>query len=76
VKSLLLAAATVALVAAGCGGGSTTDETSPPPPSVTVTTESAGAPAPAIEGTTVDGEQLALADFRGRAVFVNVWASW
>jgi RTX calcium-binding nonapeptide repeat (4 copies) len=33
-------------------------------------------PAPPIEGVTIDGERVSLADFRGRAVFVNVWASW
>jgi hypothetical protein len=33
-------------------------------------------PAPPIEGLTIDGERVSLADFRGRAVFVNVWASW
>ena len=33
-------------------------------------------PAPPIEGVTIDGEHVSLADFRGRAVFVNVWASW
>lgn len=32
--------------------------------------------APAIEGVTIDGERIALADFRGRPVFVNVWSSW
>ncbi len=32
--------------------------------------------APAIEGTTLDGERLSLADFRGRPVLVNVWAAW
>lgn len=33
-------------------------------------------PVPPIEGLTIDGERVSLADFRGRAVFVNVWASW
>ena len=33
-------------------------------------------PAPPIEGVTIDGDHVSLADFRGRAVFVNVWASW
>jgi RTX calcium-binding nonapeptide repeat (4 copies) len=38
--------------------------------------ESARPPAPPIAGVTLDGERLSLASFRGRAVFVNVWASW
>ena len=31
---------------------------------------------PAIEGLTLDGKRLSLADFRGRPVLVNTWASW
>jgi hypothetical protein len=38
--------------------------------------EGARPPAPPVAGVTLDGEQLSLASFRGRAVFVNVWASW
>jgi cytochrome c biogenesis protein CcmG/thiol:disulfide interchange protein DsbE len=32
-----------------------------------------GEPAPAFEGTTLDGAALALAGFRGRPVIVNFW---
>ena len=32
--------------------------------------------APVVEGTTLDGEPLSLADFSGRIVVVNVWGSW
>jgi cytochrome c biogenesis protein CcmG/thiol:disulfide interchange protein DsbE len=32
-----------------------------------------GRPAPAFAGTTVDGDALALDDFRGRPVIVNFW---
>jgi hypothetical protein len=73
VKAFLALAALVALVTAGCGGSSTEETTAP---DVTVTTHSAGQPAPEVEGATVDGDRVALSDFRGRAVFVNVWASW
>jgi RTX calcium-binding nonapeptide repeat (4 copies) len=31
---------------------------------------------PVVEGLTLDGEKLSLADFRGRPVLVNTWASW
>jgi cytochrome c biogenesis protein CcmG/thiol:disulfide interchange protein DsbE len=72
VKAFVALAALVALVGANCGG--TAEET--PARDVTVTTETAGKPAPPIEGTTLEGERLALADLRGRPVFVNVWASW
>lgn len=29
-----------------------------------------------LEGETLDGTRLSLADLRGTPVFVNVWASW
>lgn len=32
--------------------------------------------APEVAGTTLDGEPLALADFSGDVVVVNVWGSW
>lgn len=35
-----------------------------------------GEPAPPLAGTTLDGGHLDLADFRGRPVVVNFWASW
>jgi cytochrome c biogenesis protein CcmG/thiol:disulfide interchange protein DsbE len=35
-----------------------------------------GEPAPAIAGTALDGTSIDLAQFRGRPVIVNFWASW
>lgn len=35
-----------------------------------------GKPAPAIEGTTVDGERATLAGFEGKWVVVNFFATW
>lgn len=65
----LLVGVLVTLVA--CGGGSEdngaaggTDTASP------------AAAAVELQGETLDGEPLSLADFRGKTVFVNVWASW
>jgi hypothetical protein len=78
-RALAVIAALFALVAAGCGSESGEQVT---PATTTTSTESAppegegGRPAPAIEGTTLDGERLSLADFRGRRVLVNVWAAW
>jgi hypothetical protein len=57
----------------GCGGG-TSEQGSPPPQAPPADTNAASAPR--IEGMTLDGERLSLADFRGRPVFVNVWSSW
>ncbi len=64
---LVLAATLLALGAVGCGSG---EEATTTPPDIE------GTPAPEIAGVTADGERLALADFRGKPVFVNVWASW
>jgi peroxiredoxin len=35
-----------------------------------------GSAAVTLEGETLDSERVSLADFRGKPVFVNVWASW
>jgi hypothetical protein len=51
--------------AAATGDGGATDDAAASRPA-----------APPIEGTTLDGERISLADFRGRPVFVNVWSSW
>jgi thiol-disulfide isomerase/thioredoxin len=29
-----------------------------------------------VSGTTLDGKQVALSDFRGKVVVINVWGSW
>ena len=33
-------------------------------------------PAPPIEGKTADGKQINLADYKGKVVLVNFWATW
>ncbi|MBA3565441.1 MAG: hypothetical protein H0W31_01145 [Actinobacteria bacterium] len=79
-RALTLLAALFALVAAGCGGSSDDEAAAPAPPPVTEAAapeDAAMRPAAApIQGTTLDGEQAALADLRGKQVFVNVWSSW
>jgi hypothetical protein len=47
----------------GTGGGSATG----------IATSSAGV---TLEGETLDGRRISLAELRGKPVFVNVWASW
>jgi hypothetical protein len=67
VRAVLALAFVVALAAAGCGGEQ--EATAPPP-------ETSARQAPEVAGVTIDGKRLSLADFRGRPVFVNVWAAW
>jgi len=35
-----------------------------------------GKPAPDFTGTDLDGKQIHLADFRGKPLLLNFWASW
>lgn len=35
-----------------------------------------GKPAPEFSGTTPDGKRVSLADLRGKAVYVDIWATW
>ena len=35
-----------------------------------------GSPAPPMEGTDLDGQQLRLSDLHGQVVLVNFWATW
>ena len=62
--------AIVLVLAVSCGGDSGDEST---PSGSTATPSQEGV---ALEGETISGEQLALADYRGTPVFVNVWASW
>ena len=59
-----------ALTLASCG------RDQPPIVGTETVTADAREPAPAIAGTTLDGEQLDVADLRGRVVVLNSWASW
>ena len=53
---------------AGCGGDGTGGGSAPG-----TATSSAGV---TLEGETLGGGRVSLADLRGKPVFVNVWASW
>ena len=63
----------VLAVLAGCGGeaGGPPGGAAPDP-----TTSSPAGEGVELEGETLDGTRLSLAEFRGTPVFVNVWASW
>ena len=61
-------------VLGGCGGDGSGPQAGDP---VGVpTTGSSAAKGVQLEGETLEGTPLSLADFRGTPVFVNVWASW
>lgn len=64
----LLAVALAALAA--CGGNGAGDGAAG-----SATTAGTGKGV-ALEGKTLNGARLSLADLRGKPVFVNVWASW
>jgi peroxiredoxin len=58
--------AVVVVAVAACGGS----ERVPAAPLAV------GAPAPAYAARAMDGTPVALADFKGEAVMLNVWATW
>jgi hypothetical protein len=75
-SAVALLALLVAAVIVGCGGSS--DEAAPPPATTTESTraDTSREPAPPLAGVTLDGDAIALGDFRGRPVLINVWSSW
>lgn len=64
----------VIAVLAGCGGGAGSPQREGA--AADPTTSSPVAEGVGLEGETLDGTRLSLAEFRGTPVFVNVWASW
>jgi cytochrome oxidase Cu insertion factor (SCO1/SenC/PrrC family) len=75
-RALGLLLALCALMAAGCGGGTRTEKAAPPADTTPPAEAADRPPAPPIEGVSLDGERISLANLRGRPVFVNVWSSW
>ncbi len=78
---LVLAAAVLALTA--CGGAEGADSGAGSGSgfvggdgSIVLIDPADRVPAPALVGTTLDGDQYALIDDRGDVVVMNVWASW
>ena len=74
-----VAAAGTALLA-GCtnstGGAGDTGYVAAATTGITDYTPAQRVTAPTLSGTTLDGKQLSLADYRGKVVVVNVWGSW
>ncbi|HXV34782.1 MAG TPA: hypothetical protein VD769_12285 [Gaiellaceae bacterium] len=72
---MLRLAPVVALVLAlAACGGSGGGEGAPAPAGTAADQPAEGGVA--LSGQTLDGETLSLDEFRGKPLFVNVWASW
>jgi thiol-disulfide isomerase/thioredoxin len=78
-RAALAVLAACALVATGCstsGQGTGTSGYVSGSGAVTLLAPADRNPAPDLEGTTLDGASLALDDYSGQVVVINVWASW
>jgi hypothetical protein len=75
--AIVVTATLLATLVTGCGAGPD-DEATVATPTVSEAEPSdlGRAPAPAIEGVSLEGDPISLADFRGRPVLINVWSSW
>jgi thiol-disulfide isomerase/thioredoxin len=81
-RSALLTAALCAALT-GCTGTNAVSDGSGGPQLKVLETRSSGLlrpadrpPAPTLRGESLDGKALDVADFRGKVVVLNVWASW
>ena len=83
-RPVLLATALAGMLAVtACTGQATTAE-SPQSPTLEIIGEGENGlitpadrpPAPQLSGRTLDGEKLDVADYRGKVVVLNFWASW
>lgn len=76
--ALVGAVAAVAVAMAGCGQGdaASTSAASSGDQRLTHVAPAERKAAPDISGETLAGEPVALSDFRGKIVVINVWGSW
>jgi hypothetical protein len=67
---------TVGLAVIACG--SSTDEAmqTTDASSDSIAASAERKPAPRLDGETLDGDPIGVADYRGRPVLINVWSSW
>ena len=73
--STLLVAVLAGVALTACGG-SDGEVAAPTTPVETQPASTDRERAPEIAGVTLEGDAIALGDFRGRPVLVNVWSSW
>lgn len=67
----------LAFAAVACGGEQSAQDTTTAATETEPRDGDASRPeAPVVAGTTLDGERLALSDFRGKPVLVNIWSAW
>jgi cytochrome c biogenesis protein CcmG, thiol:disulfide interchange protein DsbE len=74
-------AVVAALVLSACGsggksGGSGNTGFVTGSDGIATVTKGERTPAPDLSGKTIDGKQLDVADYKGKVVVLNVWASW
>ncbi|MER5469532.1 TlpA disulfide reductase family protein [Streptomyces sp. NPDC002935] len=74
-------AAVAALLLSACGSGGTNGGGGDSnfvagKDGISTVAKGSRADAPDLSGKTVDGEQLDVADFKGKVVVLNVWGSW
>ncbi|MGZ5305274.1 MAG: TlpA family protein disulfide reductase [Actinomycetota bacterium] len=69
--SIVSAAVALVLLATACTGGGSAGGADDP-----LGAKAMNEPAPALAGDTLQGGTVALADFQGKVVVVNFWATW
>ncbi len=73
---LTVVALLVTTAGVGCGGERTDDAAAPRETTEPPAQSSSRQAAPPLSGVTLDGDAIAIGDFRGRPVLINVWSSW
>ena len=73
---LMVVALLVMAAGVGCGGERTDDAAAPRETTEPPAQSSNRQAAPRLSGVTLDGDAIAIGDFRGRPVLINVWSSW
>ncbi|MGW3492908.1 TlpA family protein disulfide reductase [Streptomyces sp. NPDC001020] len=71
-----LAVAAACVVLAGCSSPDPVGDTSPGDRLTRTMKEGERPTAPDLAGTSLEGDEVRLSDYRGKVVLVNAWASW